>query len=290
MNIGDKLKLERINLGLTQAEMCKDVISASYYAKIERGIHRINAEDLLIILQKNNINIDSFFSAIERKDDSNVSYNHLMNMSWNEAYLKQDIPKLKYLRNSIKDNKNVTEKEKKLFSSLIEVAIAEISNNLNSISSEVKKMLQDYIFNLPQWNTVKLSIYGNVLEIYSLKNNMLIIEGILKNGIKNYQLSDRTIILTILLNFIKMCIEEGMDQLAYEYLSIINTQPTFPENMFQKLMAKYYQYLLDVRNNKTIDYKDLNAIYNAIKLSGLCTYSDELQLFFELNMTSYKNV
>jgi DNA-binding XRE family transcriptional regulator len=42
MNIGEALKETRKRLHLSQTEMAGNVLTKSYYSKIERGIHEIN--------------------------------------------------------------------------------------------------------------------------------------------------------------------------------------------------------------------------------------------------------
>ena len=46
MTIGEALKKERKDLGLTQAEMAAGVITTAHYSKIERDKHDISAYDL----------------------------------------------------------------------------------------------------------------------------------------------------------------------------------------------------------------------------------------------------
>lgn len=43
MTIGELLKQTRQSLGLTQTEMAADIVSTSYYSKVERNIHQISA-------------------------------------------------------------------------------------------------------------------------------------------------------------------------------------------------------------------------------------------------------
>ena len=49
------------NRGLTQSEMCQPILSTSYYAKVEKGYHKIAAEDLLSILKQNKIDVIDFY-------------------------------------------------------------------------------------------------------------------------------------------------------------------------------------------------------------------------------------
>ena len=57
MQIGKELKKLRLELGLSQTEMVGDILTKSYYSKIERGLHEINAKDLIEILERNRVNI-----------------------------------------------------------------------------------------------------------------------------------------------------------------------------------------------------------------------------------------
>ncbi|ERJ41732.1 hypothetical protein N581_06030 [Lactobacillus jensenii MD IIE-70(2)] len=61
MEIGEALKITRKKLNLSQSEMAGDVLTKSYYSKIERGIHEINAQDLIDILNLHGIRIQDFF-------------------------------------------------------------------------------------------------------------------------------------------------------------------------------------------------------------------------------------
>ena len=55
MTIGELLKQTRQSLGLTQTEMAADIVSTSYYSKVERNIHQISADELIAILNRHHI-------------------------------------------------------------------------------------------------------------------------------------------------------------------------------------------------------------------------------------------
>ncbi|MBI0034003.1 helix-turn-helix domain-containing protein [Lactobacillus sp. M0396] len=57
MTIGELLKEFRIRNLKTQKEWTAGIVSPSYYSKVEKGIHRITAEDLLAILTANQIKL-----------------------------------------------------------------------------------------------------------------------------------------------------------------------------------------------------------------------------------------
>ena len=286
--IGKQLKIERKNRGLTQSEMCQPILSTSYYAKVEKGYHKIAAEDLLSILKQNKIDIIDFFISLEKKGATDISYEQLIHLAWSEAHLKQDIPKLHRLKKSVDHNQVMSKKQKALLLALLDLSIAGLSDSLISMPPDTKQLLQNYLFTLPTWNKLKLSVYGNALRVYTIESNQLFINSNLKKELTSYTLSNRCIILTILLNFISMCIESNQDKLASNYLEFINRETSFPENFFQKTLGHYFTLLLLARQNKQIPMEELTAIYTVLTLTGLSQYATELEIFFK-NHTSIVN-
>lgn len=64
MKIGELLKMTRKNIGWTQKEMAVGIVSESFYSKVERGIHHINADTLLEILKAKRINPALFLTQL----------------------------------------------------------------------------------------------------------------------------------------------------------------------------------------------------------------------------------
>lgn len=69
MTIGEALLNLRKQLGLTQTEMAANVVSTSFYSKVERNIHDIGTNDLLQILNKHQINATFFFENLNDKEN-----------------------------------------------------------------------------------------------------------------------------------------------------------------------------------------------------------------------------
>lgn len=60
MTVGEALKQLRSQLGLTQEQMAGGIISESYYSKVERNLHIIDAKSLIMILRVHDIDMSSF--------------------------------------------------------------------------------------------------------------------------------------------------------------------------------------------------------------------------------------
>ena len=65
MEIGELLQKYRLEQGKTQKAWAGKVISPSFYSKVEKGLNRISAEDLLQLLEANQIPLWEFFSHLE---------------------------------------------------------------------------------------------------------------------------------------------------------------------------------------------------------------------------------
>ena len=66
MTIGETLKKEQKELGLSQTKMAGDVLTKSYYSKIERNQYEIKATDLIKILRLHDIDVIHFFKILCR--------------------------------------------------------------------------------------------------------------------------------------------------------------------------------------------------------------------------------
>ena len=90
MTIGQLLKQYRIESLKIQKEWAGNVISPSYYSKVEKDQHRITADDLIALLHFNNVKLWDFFSKLSQEDK--IQYNEGLNIDQeiNEAYYHND--------------------------------------------------------------------------------------------------------------------------------------------------------------------------------------------------------
>lgn len=86
MTIGQLLKQYRIENLKTQKEWAGNVISQSYYSKVEKDQNRITADDLIALLHFNNVKLWDFLSKLSQEDK--IQYNEGLNIGQeiNEAY------------------------------------------------------------------------------------------------------------------------------------------------------------------------------------------------------------
>ena len=71
MKIGEALRQERLRLNLSQSQMAGDVLTKSFYSKVERNLCSIRANDLLSILSLHNIDYSYFFEKLKFENNDN---------------------------------------------------------------------------------------------------------------------------------------------------------------------------------------------------------------------------
>ncbi|NRO04811.1 helix-turn-helix domain-containing protein [Lactobacillus helveticus] len=98
MTIGELLRDYRIKKEKKQKEFVGNIISPSYYSKIEKNKHQISASDLIKILHYNNISITEFFSNFNQADKQNQSLIEKISNLMTEAYYQVNKDKMRNLK------------------------------------------------------------------------------------------------------------------------------------------------------------------------------------------------
>lgn len=69
--MGKRLRILRIELNYTQEQMAEILeMSSAYYGKIERGIHGLSLDKLVIVNKKLDIDINYLLTGVKRGDFS----------------------------------------------------------------------------------------------------------------------------------------------------------------------------------------------------------------------------
>lgn len=118
--------------------MAYPILTKSYYSKIERGIHEINASDLIKILEMHDVDISEFLTKCGVKE------NRIDKEYWGEqlsqAYYDQDLNKVKKLELEIPNIKTDTY-TKDLLKSMIILNKANLKESMDTLPNEIKDML-----------------------------------------------------------------------------------------------------------------------------------------------------
>ena len=277
MTIGNLLKKYRLNKEKTQREWIGNIISPSYYSKVEKGIHRISAEDLVSLLNYNSVSLIDFFG--ELNNSKQIGYNQeqeLMGMI-NDAYYrnaKNELVKLKEIVNE----SDLPNKEADLL--YLDAYIADINNE--DLNDREKQALKDKIFSRPNFDKSTLVLYCNFMMFYDLESNVIISREIIKQFQGSNDVKILEMILTVIGNLLIQCIEEKKYDETKFLIKAANQISTKPELFFYKnaivLLENMIMYHYDAKD------KYLQICHKAIEnfsLLGMPEYGKEITRFFE---------
>ena len=157
MEIGELLKEYRLSLGITQKQMAENIVSTSFYSRVEQGISRINAIDLLKILKLHSINKTDFFNQIS-VDVSDHSNNNaqLINMLF-VAFFDNDLSQITTIKSKIEQDSSSSQNVK-LYASLIE---ALLRHDPSLIDDELRFFIKKNLFNGLNWTISNLKLFVN---------------------------------------------------------------------------------------------------------------------------------
>lgn len=265
MTIGEALKKERIMLGLTQTQMAGKVLTKSYYSKIERNVHEINAIDLINILNSHGINTAEFLNNIEKSESSIEIRIHKYNYMLHVAYYQKDLKSLDLLHQLLEKEKQIDEILD--LEAQIELLKASIKKDFSLIPINEQKRLKNIILNTENWNESNLRLFSMAMQLFKIEEVNIIVFSIFSkykniNGLSN---SLQKIIAAIAVNFLEYSHCCGMKQSKYtkRALDILDSLTEEPNNCFAKLMKSYYQNVFDSNAKeakKILDFLSKNGM------------------------------
>lgn len=104
MTVGEALKQLRSQLGLTQEQMAGGIISESYYSKVERDLHVIDAKSLIMILKVHDIDMSNFFNILRHQNISDKDKEYDLRAQIVVAQNRKDLKALDKIASKIHKN------------------------------------------------------------------------------------------------------------------------------------------------------------------------------------------
>ena len=248
MTIGQLLKSMRLHAGLTQHEMAAGLMSESFYSKVERDVHSIDADLLLQLLAKHHFNFIKFAST-------------MLNQKSADPYFETSV-QITFAQNA-KDKEKLDEivatlpPEKDLPSWLrfqIEQAYAWTTYSNDRIPPEFKQRMQQLILT-DNWDASSFKFLSLALifldtdDAYELVNQAY--EAYKKKPSLDY--ITMAMVATVAVDFLNVCYHRKEDK-KYTKTSInfLLYLPPDPSLGFKKMLGTYYQALFD-HDHKTVD-------------------------------------
>lgn len=259
MTIGEALKSERKNLGLTQKEMAGNILSIAAYSKIENDIHKIDADALFKILALHQINESTFYGKIRNNYSRNEVHENTQTLSikLQRAFYKNDLELAKKLQTKIFKQKNISY-ELKLRTIL---TISVLSNNYDGITEKIRKEIFSRIFSYEDWskNQNSLRLFGSSMFLWNFDNISFAIKDVL-NEYRNINRFSREIqerVAQVYVNYLYNCSQYGLSATSSKVIEQLSNFDNIPQLILYKIIGQYYQEYFSHNTNETKEIKKI---------------------------------
>lgn len=267
MKISEALKKERVKRNLLQKDMIRGLkISKSHYSLIEKGVHRIYADDLMKMLANNKIDYQSFFDEIAKDygyEDDVKELTHELDL----AFYKRDLKRAKEIKEKIVESDAPI--ELKYHADLVEAELAD-----SKVATKVCKKINEEIFSVDNWTQSRdaLRLFGNSMKYLDTDLRDLWMETVLKryHKLQNFEKEEQIRIIEISLNYLfnyDKCIQNSNTKLIFE---MIKALPPISDFTSYKLVGTYFKARFDG------DFDKMHTIKNDLKFSGYENMSEKM--------------
>lgn len=251
--IGKKLKSLRQELGLTQTEMAADVISVSFYSKVERGLNDIGVNDFLEILQKHNVSPQNFLGDYKLEKDNKRKVTILMHKFVRAAYNNDE----NEINNIIVELKQVKPRTAFIKFSIVQAKLIKNTNNINKIKSLNKNQKNELKRTIFQKDTEeneyhRIILIANIIQIYSLDEATFLMNSILRRY-QNIDNLDKKLMLALsvlIVNYVDWCYRQNKIELCAKPLRYLENLPNDIELAFTKILGLYFGELIKGHKKK----------------------------------------
>lgn len=275
MTIGQLLKQYRIESLKTQKEWAGNVISPSYYSKVEKDQHRITADDLIALLHFNNVKLWDFFSKLSQEDK--IQYNEGLNIDQeiNEAYYHNDKKKLNNIKSLVEQSGLVDKEERLLY---INAYIAILNNGVADLDDNIVQKMKEKVFSIADFDINSLGLYCNFMSFYDLDSNLFISKKALKQFVGASDIKTQKVVLSIVINILVLSVQNKRFEETDFFFNVANQITTKPEIFFYKLVISAFENIIKYHYESKNDYLEkIDSITSSIVLAGMKSYGRELK-------------
>ncbi|MBI1721119.1 hypothetical protein HYQ57_0857 [Lactobacillus crispatus] len=233
MQVYQKIKKLRQNLGLRQIDMVSGVIDVSFYSRIERGEVKMRAINLIEILRTHDMSIVSFMKDFGLAEPENKIWRDKAT----DAFLHGNSVELKQIESDPKNLSSLRIKQ------VISLMIAKLDHKLAEFDPQIKADLKKCIFKVDNWNADLWWIFANSMYIYELNDMNNVIKFVFEKYTVNYDYDIDTlkILAKITVNYMKMCLQDADNKIEFQMAEkFLNKLPAVDEIFLEKCAGAYF--------------------------------------------------
>lgn len=281
MTIGRLLRQYRQEAGKTQRAWIGNIVSPSFYSKIEKDTTRISAQDLIEILRYNHVNLGTFFSKLDYQTKSEDELKKNVIAKSIEAYYRFDVDQLSAIKSAIAQSA-VHNKEDLILK--LNTLIYTASNSPEKLSLKERQQLKTKFYNEDNLDQASLKNFCNYMYFFDFTSNLTITKKIFKKFGKSIDEKIQFLVLGILINMIGICIKHQSFENAEKMIKMSKQVPTKPSTCFSKMVLFLLENLVNYHYEPLQVYLDnCEMQVKQFTLIGMEKFSQHCQKLIDEN-------
>lgn len=150
-------------------------------------------------------------------------------------------------------------------------------------------LIYEEIIRIESWTSYSLMLFANTLYLFPFERATLLIQTILRpKTLQRLNKDNRSkqIILTICLNYIALCIKHHKQNEIKQPLQVLRDAPNLPELFFYKVMALFYETLLQSGGTNQINHvnhgdHNIKMITDLFQRVNMSPFAKSLMQYYE---------
>lgn len=268
MTIGEALKSLRLHAGMTQTQMAAGIVTESFYSKVERGVHAIDADILIKILLVHHFDVTKFFEQIGNQQSMEPYFNMAGKIIF--AQNNKDLQTLNEIKSKIQDDKQAPQWLKYR----LELAYAWTLRSDDQISPEVKEKVKGLIVS-ENWDRTSYHFLSQAVIFLDIDDAKQLVDSAFSAYRKHPAIDTFTLqfLATTAINYLNCCYHQHADRsYTLNALKFLHELLPDPSIGLQKLLGLFYGAVFDRDEERA---KRLKAV---IENCGYAKIIDDVQV------------
>ena len=254
MTIGEALKSRRLHAGMSQTEMAAGIVSESFYSKVERGVHAIDAETLIKILSVHHFDVTGFFAQINNQSSTGPFFELTSEITF--AQNRRDVKALDKIKRKIENG----EVQAPLWLKFkLELAYAWALHSNDQISTEMKKKIKKLVLN-ENWDRTSYHFLSQAVIFLDVDDSKQLVEAAYAAYRKHPATDTFTLqfMAFITINYLNCCYHQHANKSYTEStFNFLQELPVDPAIGLEKLIGKFYQAVFSGDEQKARSLKSI---------------------------------
>lgn len=271
---GTTLRNIRVEKGLSQKEVCTNVVSLSYYSRIERNISEPTISVFFDLLSRLHVTCEEFLFIhrnYQHREEA-ITYNYL-----SELYQAGNITKLIKEKARLDMGKTPEETGLSEITSFFIARLTKTDPEANHTNILISKLMS-----IDNWTYIETKIFISIMDQFPIDTLLVIVNRLLKKkNLYSPLKGDGSLYNKILINTILLCIYWGYFKDALNYLSEYRNHLT-ASNFSGKTIYLYLDGMLKLcLGEKELGKQMVNKAFYVCQIIDSENLAEKYKLFFK---------